>query len=49
MTETMDRDAMLRLISGENEAESPTAEPEEESTTTHQDRDQALEFACRKF
>lgn len=33
MTETMDRDAMLRLISGENEAESPTAEPEEESTT----------------
>jgi hypothetical protein len=36
MTETMDRDAMLRLISGENEAESPTAEPEEESTTVEE-------------
>lgn len=36
MTETMDRDAMLRLISGENEAESPTAEPEEESITVEE-------------
>lgn len=31
MTEAMDRDAMLRLISGETSADSPTATPEQES------------------
>jgi hypothetical protein len=31
MTEAMDRDAMLRLISGETPAETPTANPEQES------------------
>ena len=36
MTEAMDRDAMLRLISGETSADSPTATPEQESPSVEE-------------
>lgn len=36
MTEAMDRDAMLRLISGETSADSPTATPEQESPSAEE-------------